>query len=88
MQLNIRAYFRVVDVSPVDAKQTTERNLKRSNALSWVFSGFSREKDNKDCYIVCFDISFIMREINYSDCVNDIIIQLENTGCLDAMKIL
>lgn len=88
MQLNIRAYFRLIDISPVDAKQTIERNLKKCNALSWVFRGFSREKDDKDCYIVCFDISFIMRGINYSDSINHIIIELENTGYLDEMKIL
>lgn len=42
--IRFKAYFRVVDISAVDAKETIERELKNIDVISYVFRGFSREK--------------------------------------------
>lgn len=55
--IRFAAYFRVVAISAVDAKDTIERELKNIDVISYAFRGFSREKGYNDWYIIRFDIT-------------------------------
>ena len=85
--IRFTAYFRVVDISAVDAKETIERELKNIDAISYAFRGFSREKDDKDCYIICFDITVSVNGIQYQKKIGSVVNKLENTGYLDGIKL-
>lgn len=85
--IRFTAYFRVVDISSVDAKETIERELKNIDAISYTFRGFSREKDDKDCYNICFDITAHIDDIQYNRAIGSLVNKLENTEYLDGIKL-
>lgn len=87
LYIRFKAYFRVVDISAVDAKGTIERELKNIDAISYTFRGFSREKDNKYWYNICFDITARVDEIQYNLAIGSLVNKLENTGYLDGIKL-
>ena len=55
--------------------------------LSYTFRGFSREKDDKDCYNICFDITAHIDDIQYNRAIGSLVNKLENTGYLDGVKL-
>lgn len=85
--IRFTAYFRVVDISSVDAKETIERELKNIDAISYTFRGFSREKDDNDCYNICFDITAHIDDIQYNRAIGSLVNKLENTEYLDGIKL-
>ena len=85
--IRFTAYFRVVDISAVDGKETIERELKNIDVISYAFRGFSRERYDKDCYIICFDITASVDGIQYQKKIGSIVNKLENTGYLDGIKL-
>lgn len=85
--IRFTAYFRVVDISAVDAKETIERELKNIDVISYAFRGFSREKDDKDCYNICFDITAHIDDIQYNRAIGSLVNKLENTEYLDGIKL-
>ena len=85
--IRFAAYFRVIAISSVDAKETIERELKNIDAISYTFRGFARERYNKDCYNICFDITAHIDDIQYNRAIGSLVNKLENTGYLDGIKL-
>lgn len=85
--IRFAAYFRVVAISAVDAKDTIERELKNIDVISYAFRGFSREKGYNDWYIIRFDITASVDVIQCRQDIGSIINKLENTGYFNGMKL-
>lgn len=51
------------------------------------FVGFQEKKGDKDCYIICFDITASVDGIQYLQKIESIVNKLENTGYLDGIKL-
>lgn len=84
--IRFKAYFRVCAISSVDAKETIEKELERISPVTYIFRGFSREK-NTDYYTICFLITVVDKGVDYRESLDDIMDKLEKAGYFSGMAL-
>lgn len=84
--IRFTAYFLVVAISAVDAKETIERELESISPVTYIFHGFSREK-NTDYYTVRFLITVVDKGIDYRENLDDVMDKLAKAGYFSGMAL-